>query len=63
MRTVDVLITCVEPFNCPAGYVMRNCASCIFRLGSITSSPAKGATVRCDWDEHEYEEQKEEKDG
>ena len=60
MRTINGLIMNVEPLDCPAGYAMANCATCIFRLGSVTSSPGKGATVKCGWDE--YEEQKEEKD-
>lgn len=57
MRTVNVLITCVEPLYCPAGYAMGNCATCIFRLGSVTSRPEKGATVRCGWDEYEKQEE------
>lgn len=59
MRTISGLIMNVEPLNCPAGYAMANCATCIFRLGSITASPGKGVTVKCGWDE--YEKQEEEK--
>lgn len=57
MRTISGLIMNVEPLDCPAGYAMANCATCIFRLGSVTSSPGKGATVRCGWDEYEKQEE------
>lgn len=59
MRTISGLITHVEPLDCPAGKVMANCVNCNYRVGRVTTSPEKGPTVRCCWEESMRRKEKE----
>lgn len=61
MRTINGEIMRVKPFDCPAGYANANCVKCNYRVGRVTTSPEKGLTVRCCWEES-MRRKKEDKD-
>lgn len=57
MRTISGLIMNVEPYDCPAGFIVANCMDCIHRLGRITVNPTGDVTVRCCWEEDKEDEE------